>query len=95
MAGTGNAELKRLREQKLGKTQLLKAKNQIKGNIARAWEHHENLMLALGKNIMLFDKMESIETLYAKIDKLTSSDLIEIANEVFAENRMSTLIYSK
>jgi len=39
--------------------------------------------------------MESIEDLYAKIDMLSSSDLLEIANEIFAENMLSTLIYTK
>ncbi|MEA1885733.1 MAG: pitrilysin family protein [Bacteroidota bacterium] len=92
---TAMKELKRLREQKLGKAQLQKAKNQIKGNIARGREIHENLMLALGKNILLFDRMESLKTLYSKIDLLSSSDLLEIANEVFAENMLSSLIYSK
>ena len=88
-------ELKRLREQKLGMTQLQKAKNQIKGNIARGRENNENLMLAMGKNILLFDRMESTEALYGKIDLLTSSDLLEIANEVFSGNMLSTLIYTK
>lgn len=88
-------ELKRLREQKLGSSQLQKAKNQIKGNIARGRENHENLMLAMGKNTLLFNRMESIESLYDKIDLLSSSDLLEIANEVFAENMLSTLIYTR
>lgn len=92
---TAMKELKRLRDHKLGKAQLQKAKNQIKGNIARGREIHENLMLAMGKNILLFDRMESLETLYEKIDLLSSSDLLEIANEVFAENMLSSLIYSK
>jgi len=88
-------ELKHLRDQRLGRTQLQKAKNQIKGHIARGRENHENLMLALGKNILLFNRMESIETLYGKIDLLSSSDLLEIANEVFDEKLLSTLIYTK
>jgi predicted Zn-dependent peptidase len=88
-------ELKKLREQRLGISQLQKAKNQMKGNIARAWENHENHMLAMGKNILIFNKMESIEDLYEKINMLSSSDLLEIANEIFDENMLSTLIYSK
>jgi len=88
-------ELKRLRDKSLGKTQLQKAKNQIKGNIARGRENHENLMLAMGKNILLFDTMESTEALYNKIDRLTSSNLLEIANEVFSEQMLSSLIYTK
>ena len=88
-------ELKKLREQRLGISQLQKAKNQMQGNIARAWENHENHMLAMGKNILIFNRMESIESLYQKINQLSSSDLLEIANEIFAENMLSTLIYTK
>lgn len=88
-------ELRKLREQRLGTAQLQKAKNQMKGNIARSWENHENLMLAMGKNILIFNNMESIEDLYEKIDMLSSSDLLKIANEIFAENMLSTLIYTK
>ena len=88
-------ELKKLREQRLGKAQLQKAKNQMKGNIARAWENHENLMLAMGKNTLIFNRMDSIEDMYEKIDILSSSDLLEISNEIFAPNMLSTLIYTK
>lgn len=88
-------ELKRLRDQRLGMTQLQKARNQIKGNIARGREIHENFMLAMGKNILLFDSMDSTEVLYSKIDLLSSSDLLEVANEVFSENMLSTLIYTR
>lgn len=88
-------ELKKLRETRLGKAQLQKAKNQMKGNIARAWENHESHMLSMGKNILVFDRMEPIESLYEKIDLLSSSDLLETANEIFPEEMLSTLIYSK
>lgn len=88
-------ELKKLRETRLGKAQLQKSKNQMKGNIARAWENHESHMLSMGKNILVFDRMEPIENLYEKIDLLSSSDLLATANEIFPEEMLSTLIYSK
>ncbi|MFP4488035.1 MAG: M16 family metallopeptidase, partial [Bacteroidales bacterium] len=88
-------ELKKLREKRLGTAQLQKAKNQMKGNIARAWENHESHMLSMGKNILVFDRMEPIESLYEKIDQLSSSDLLSSANEIFPEDMLSTLIYSK
>ncbi|MCF8223909.1 MAG: insulinase family protein [Bacteroidales bacterium] len=88
-------ELKKLRENKLGSMQLTRAKNQIKGNIARAWESHENHMLAMGKNVLVFDRMEPIENIYDKINMLNASDLATVANEIFTEDMMSMLIYSK
>lgn len=88
-------ELKKLRENKLGSMQLTRAKNQMKGNIARAWESHENHMLAMGKNVLVFDRMEPIENIYDNINMLNASDLATVANEIFTEDMMSMLIYSK
>jgi predicted Zn-dependent peptidase len=88
-----NAELKKLRTTKLGAIQLSKAKNQIKGYLARGYENHESLMLSLGKSLVIFNKIDSIEDLCSKIDKVTSSELMETANEIFEPSKISTLIY--
>ena len=86
-------ELKRLRTAKLGTIQLSKAKNQIKGYLARGYENHESLMLSLGKSLVIFDKIDSIEDLCKQIDAVTASELLETANDIFEPNKMSTLIY--
>jgi predicted Zn-dependent peptidase len=88
-----NRELARLRSEKLGPMQLSKAKNQLKGYLARSWENHESLMLSLGKSILVFDKVESLEDTCSKIDVLTSSELIETANEVFDPASLSMLVF--
>ena len=86
-------ELARLRTEKLGIVQLSKAKSQIKGYLARGYENHESLMLSLGKSLLIFNKIERLEDTYRKIDKITSSELIKMANEVFDPAGLSTLIY--
>jgi predicted Zn-dependent peptidase len=88
-----NTELKKLRTTKLGAIQLSKAKNQIKGYLARGYENHESLMLSLGKSLVIFNKIDSIEDLCEKIDAVTASELLDTANEVFEPSKMSTLIY--
>lgn len=87
------AELKKLRTTKLGAIQLSKAKNQIKGYLARGYENHESLMLSLGKSLVIFNKIDSIEDLCNKIDAVTATELLETANEIFEPSKMSTLIY--
>jgi len=87
------AELKKLRTIKLGTVQLSKAKNQIKGYLARGYENHESLMLSLGKSLLVFDKIDSIEDICRKIDKVTASELLETANDIFEPSKLSTLIY--
>lgn len=87
------AELKKLRTSKLGTIQLSKAKNQIKGYLARDYENHESLMLSLGKSLLVFNKIDTIEDICKKIDNITASELLETANDIFEPSKLSTLIY--
>jgi predicted Zn-dependent peptidase len=86
-------ELNRLRTSRLGTIQLSKAKNQIKGYLARGYENHESLMLSLGKSLLIFNKIDTIEDLCRKIDAVTASELLETANDIFEPSKLSTLIY--
>ena len=88
-----HSELKRLQTQLLGTLQMTRAKNQIKGYLARAYENHESLMLSLGKSLQIFNRIETISQTFNKIDAVTASDLAEIANIVFNRSSLSTLIY--
>lgn len=86
-------ELNKLRTTPLGSIQLKKAKNQIKGYLARSNENYESLMLNLCKNFLVFDKIDLNEELYKRIDSITSEELLEIANEIFDPDKLSVLIY--
>ncbi len=87
------SELNKLRNTKLGTIQLSKAKNQIKGYLARGYENHESLMLSLGKSLLVFNKIDTIEDICKKIDSITASELLETANDIFEPGKLSTLIY--
>jgi predicted Zn-dependent peptidase len=86
-------ELNKLRNTRLGPLQFSKAKNQLKGYLARSYENHESLMLSLGKSLLVFNRIDSLEDICKKIDSLTTSELLEISNEVFEPSGLSTLIY--
>jgi predicted Zn-dependent peptidase len=86
-------ELDKLRSTGLGSLQLSKAKNQIKGYLARGYENHESLMLSLGKSILVFNRIDTLEDICKKIDAITSPELLDIANEVFDPSKLSVLIY--
>ena len=87
------SELKKLRTNRLGTIQLSKAKSQIKGYLARGYENHESLMLSLGKSLLVFNRIDPIEEICRKIDMVTTSELLETANEIFEPAQLSTLIY--
>jgi hypothetical protein len=50
-------------------------------------------MLSLGKSLLVFNRIDSLEDICKKIDSLTTSELLEISNEVFEPSGLSTLIY--
>lgn len=86
-------EMNRLKSQPLGTLQLTKAKKQLIGQIAISQENLEDLALALGKSFMLYEQIETLETIYKKIQSISVSDLIETAEEIFNNDRITTLIY--
>lgn len=87
------AELKKLCNSKMGTIQLSKAKNQIKGYLARGYENHESLMLSFGRSLLAFNKIDTIEDICAKIDGITDMEILETSNTVFEASQLSTLIY--
>jgi predicted Zn-dependent peptidase len=86
-------ELRLLREKDLSILQLHKAKRQVLGHIAISSENNENYMLSMGKSLMLFNKIESLDETGRKIENITSKQLKEIANEVLNEQQLSYLLY--
>ena len=86
-------ELEKLREKPLGPQQIKKAKQQLIGQIAIAQESDVNLMLALGKSLLLYNKVDTFEEVKNKIESISSVDLQEAAKIVFKKENLSTLIY--
>jgi predicted Zn-dependent peptidase len=86
-------ELKKVMNEKLGILQLFKAKRQLMGQLAIAAESNENLMLNAAKSYLVYTSIDSLEAVYAQIENLTSSAIMEIANEILDQGSLSTLIY--
>ncbi|WP_372776146.1 M16 family metallopeptidase [Mangrovibacterium sp.] len=86
-------EFKLIREKQMGSQQLAKAKKQLIGQIAISSENRDDLMLTLGKSFLLYNKIDSLPEIYRKIEAITDRQILEIANEVLAEQALSTLIY--
>ncbi len=86
-------EFDRLRTTKLGKIQLNKAKRQLFGQLAISSENPVSRMLAHGKSYLMLNRVNSLEELKSKIDRITAENLRETANEVLDPERLTTLIY--
>lgn len=85
--------LKRLRDKKMGPRQLSQAHKQLIGQMALSRESRVNLMLALGKSLLQYDRVDSLTETYAKIEAITAENLLEVANEVLREDTLSSLVY--
>ena len=91
--GLVHKELKKLRDSKLSSSQLNAAKKQIIGQIGVAGDNFENNALDMGKTFLHYGKFEGSEEVFKRIEMLTAEHLWDIANEMFDENYLSTLIY--
>jgi predicted Zn-dependent peptidase len=88
-----NKELKKLRDQKLGSLQLQQAKQKFIGQIALAEENRMSLIIGMAKSLLDFGQIDSIEQVFAKINTVTADELLEISNEIFDVNGMTTLLF--
>lgn len=86
-------ELRKLREVKLTATQLAAAKKQVIGQLGVSGDNREGLFLGLGKSYLHYNRYDTLPEVFAKVEKLTSEDILETANEIFAPERLSALIY--
>ncbi len=86
-------ELQKLREKPLGPQQIKKAKQQLIGQIAIAQESDVNLMLSLGKSLLLYNKVDTFVEVKNKIESINAADIQDAAQIVFKEDNLSTLIF--
>lgn len=88
-----NKEFRKIKEQPMGILQLSRAKKQLIGQLAISTENREDLMLSIGKSYLFFDRVDSLETIFKKIEAIGCAEILEIANEILDEPQSSTLIY--
>jgi len=86
-------EISLLQNKALGGLQLSKARKQLIGQLAMSQENHEDLMLAIGKSMLVFNKVEGLEDIYKKISEISASQMMEVANRLLEPSKLSTLIY--
>ena len=86
-------ELDKMMQKPLSASQLRNAKRQLKGQIAIACDNREQFALDFGKSFLHYGWEKDITHLYESIDNVTAEDIQKVANELFATNMLTTLIY--
>ena len=86
-------ELKNLCDKKMTSSQLFAAQKQLIGQIGVASDNNENNALGMAKTFLHYNKYDTPEKVFQRIRSLTPEILLEVSNEMFADNQLSTLIY--
>ena len=86
-------ELKQLRDVTLTGTQLQRALRQLEGQMAIAAENQENSALAMAKQMLYYHHAPSWQEIYTRVKDITPAQLQEVANEVYAPEKIYTLMY--
>ena len=73
--------------------QLHKAKEQLKGQLALGMDSNSGIMQGLGKSMLVFNQIDTLAEIHASIDKITQTQLSEIASKYFASDLRSVLVY--
>ena len=78
----------------LSPTQLQNAKRQLQGQLAIASDSREQFALDFAKNFLHTGTQRDLTDIMRHIDQLTADDLQRVANEMFSDERLTTLIYT-
>lgn len=87
-------EFKKLREHTLTEIQLHKAKNKFIGQIALGEENRIGLIIAMAKSLIDYQKIDSLEEVFNKINAVTTFEINQIANYVLDENNLTALVFN-
>ena len=86
-------ELKQLRDTRLTSAQLLRALRQLEGQMAISAENQENNALAMAKQMLYHHHAPAWQEVFAKVKEISAEQLQDVANEVFAPEKIYTLLY--
>ena len=86
-------ELQTLRDVRLTSSQLQRALRQLEGQMAISAENQENNALAMAKQMLYHHRAPAWQETFAKVKEITAEQLQDVANEVFAPEKIYTLLY--
>ena len=85
--------LERFTEKRLTQNQIFRAKEQLKGQLAIQYDYNKEEMLSIGKSLLNYGKVETLQETFNEIDSITPKDILTVAGETFCISNLSTIIY--
>lgn len=86
-------ELDKIRTDGLSASQLAAAKKQVIGQMGVSGDNKEGLFLGLGKSYLHYNRYDTLPEVFARVEAVTTDDIRTVANEVYAPDRLFSLIY--
>lgn len=86
-------EFRKIKEHPMTEVQLQKAKNKFIGQIALGEENRIGLIISMAKSLIDYDKIDDLETVFKKIQAVTTTDMRNIVNEILEERNLTTLTF--
>jgi predicted Zn-dependent peptidase len=86
-------EFKKLKDNPLTEKQLQNAKNKFIGQIALGEENRIGLIISMAKSLLEYETIDDLQTVFRKIQAVTTSDMANIANEMLDESNLSALTF--
>ena len=87
-----NRELDRFMQSPLSDRQLTAAKRQLKGQLTIACDNREQFALDVAKHFLHYGRELTADTLLQQIDAITSAQIQQVAQELFAPSRLKQLV---
>ena len=86
-------ELLRIQNKKISKAKLTRLKQQFKGQLALSMDVNSGLMHSLGKSLLAFGQIDTIEDMHKSIDKISADDIQVLAQKYMQASEISSLIF--
>lgn len=86
-------ELSRFRETLMPARTLQQAKKQLLGQLAISSDNGEAQCLSMGKSLLVFGEVIEVDKMRSMIEAVTSEQIKDVANDIFAPDKLSKLIY--
>ncbi|MEN9301987.1 MAG: hypothetical protein RL264_416 [Bacteroidota bacterium] len=86
-------ELHMMQDRPMTEVHLKRAKQQLKGQMALGMDSHSGWMQGLGKSLLAFNQIDTIEEIHREIDLISADKIHELTNKYLADSLQSTLVF--
>lgn len=86
-------ELEIFATKRITQSYLTRGKEQLKGQLAIQYDSNQTEMLSIGKALLNYNKVASIEDSFREIDLIKPEDILLVCQEIFDLKNLSSIIY--